>query len=132
MPLSSGRQAVPRAGKKLQQYFRVRVGAENAAVVLQLRPQERVIVDLAVVDQEKTSVSAAHGLVRGGRKIKDGKTIMSQDNAAVLKGFPVVRPPVPQTRHHCRNRVKIARCCALRPENAANAAHNCSLVKGRR
>ena len=63
------------------------IGAESVAGVLQLAPERKMVVDLAVEGDPNGAVRIGHGLGGGIGKVDDGEPAVGEADAAVL-GFP--------------------------------------------
>jgi len=84
----------------LEQNLRVRLRVEPVTQGLQLSPQFKVIVDLAIMDDHLVTADSSHRLPPGFSRIKDGKSAVGQDRFAFT--LVVQSSPALQTfrRHH--------------------------------
>ena len=80
-------RALAPEAKGFQQHFGVARGPEPDAVRLQLFLQLPVVVELAVVDQQKAAVMGGEGLVGLGKQIDDGQPAVTEPD------FPIAREP---------------------------------------
>ena len=75
----------------MQQHLRIGGRAETHAFGLELLAQRRIVVDLAVEDDDEPSVFADHWLRSALREIEDGKPAMAKTAP------PILTPPDPRS-----------------------------------
>ena len=84
-PGESRQRALAPEAKGLQQHFAVAQGPEPDAVRLQLFLQLPVVVQLAVVNQQKAAVMRGEGLVGFGKRIDDGQPAVAEPDSPIAR-----------------------------------------------
>ncbi len=105
--------------------FSVAAAAKRVAQRIELLPNFREVVDLAVIRDPDSPIRARHRLVSGRREIDDRQPRVSDPGSAIGPNAFIIRPAMPQGRDH-RPKSRFGRiprqCCA--GEKPANAAHS--------
>ena len=92
-----------------QQHLAVGLGAEGVAARRQLGAQFAEVVDLAVEDQRRAAVGAAHGLVAGRCEIEDRQPPEGQADRPAREPPGVVGAAVAQAVAHRREQPLVGR-----------------------
>jgi len=107
-----------------QQDFRIALGAEAMAPVLEPGAQFPKIIDFPVEDEGDAAVLGHHGLMSGRGQILDGQPGHAEHGPARARNPPVVGTAMAHGRHHGRHGVPVRRRrSAACPCKAANTAH---------
>jgi hypothetical protein len=111
-------------GVQVQQHFRVRVTAKCMTRRLQLFSQFTMVIYLAIIHEDDTSVIAQHRLMAQGRKILNRQSAVYQANASgiVLEYSSPVRATMLQGVQHLRQLDRFE-CSPGGKGYAGNATH---------
>ncbi len=100
-----------------QQHFGVALGAEQVAVLLELRPELQVVVDLTVEHDPHVALGGGHWLVPRRRHVQDAQAAVAQAEQPV--GFHLLHRPHPFSGLFGRVRAVGGSGAALLPEQVA-------------